>query len=136
MDELKYIYDECLRQKLQIEICYQEIKDKYMEYRINKFLEFEKKSNLIKNELVYYNENRDQINNLINAYKKILLQYMLYKKRIEILIKTQTTMDTGKLKLLIKDQQDMMQYVKNINQNLDTEKARELMVYLKDKLKK
>ena len=136
MDEFKNLYEECLTQKSQIEICYQEMKNKYMQYRINKFLEFEKKSNLIKNELIYYNENKDQINSLIDAYKKLLLQYMLYKRRIEMLIRTQTTMDTGKLKVLIKDQQDMMQYVKNINQNLDIEKARELIVYLKDKLKK
>ena len=136
MDSIKTIYDECIEQKEQIEICYQEMKDNYMQYRINKFLEFEKKSNLIKNELVYYNENRGQINGLIDAYKKLLLKYMLYKKRIEILIRTQTTMDTGKLRLLIKDQKDMMRYVKNINENLDESKARELMIYLKEKLTK
>ena len=135
MEEFKNMYEECLKQKTQIEICYQEIKNKYMQYRINKFLEFEKKSILIKNELVYYNENRNQINSLIGEYKKILLQYMLYKKRIEILIKTQTTMDTGKLKLLIKDQQDMMKYVKNINENLDLENTQEVISYLKENFK-
>ena len=127
MEEIEILYRECLAQKIKIQICYRNFKDSYMQFRIDKFVEMQRKNDLIKIELKYFADNRENINVMIDSYKQLLIRFLLFKKKMSFLINTpKQLIDEDQLKIMIDDQQKMMGFVNQINSKISDDKIGEV----------
>jgi len=134
MEEIEILYRECLAQKIKIQICYRNFKDSYMQFRIDKFVEMQRKNDLIKIELKYFADNRENINVMIDSYKHLLIRFLLFKKKITFLIdNTKPLIDEDQLKIMIDDQQKMMGFVNQINSKISDDKIGEVYDFIQTK---
>ena len=134
MEEIEILYRECLAQKIKIQICYRNFKDRYMQFRIDKFVEMQRKNDLIKIELKYFADNRENINVMIDSYKHLLIRFLLFKKKITFLIdNTKPLIDDDQMKIMIEDQQKMMGFVNQINSKISDDKIGEVYDFIQNK---
>ena len=134
MEEIEILYRECLAQKIKIQICYRNFKDSYMQFRIDKFVEMQRKNDLIKIELKYFADNRENINVMIDSYKHLLIRFLLFKKKITFLIdNTKPLIDDDQMKIMIEDQQKMMGFVNQINSKISDDKIGEVYDFIQTK---
>ena len=134
MEEIEILYRECLSQKIKIQICYRNFKDSYMQFRIDKFVEMQRKNDLIKIELKYFADNRENINVMIDSYKHLLIRFLLFKKKMSFLINTpKQLIDEDQLKIMIDDQQKMMGFVNQINSKISDDKIGEVYDFIQNK---
>ena len=134
MEEIEILYRECLSQKIKIQICYRNFKDSYMQFRIDKFVEMQRKNDLIKIELKYFADNRENINVMIDSYKHLLIRFLLFKKKITFLIdNTKPLIDDDQMKIMIEDQQKMMGFVNQINSKISDDKIGEVYDFIQNK---
>jgi len=134
MEEIEILYRECLAQKIKIQICYRNFKDSYMQFRIDKFVEMQRKNDLIKIELKYFADNRENINVMIDSYKHLLIRFLLFKKKITFLIdNTKPLIDDDQMKIMIEDQQKMMGFVNQINSKISDDKIGEVYDFIQNK---
>ena len=134
MEEIEILYRECLSQKIKIQICYRNFKDSYMQFRIDKFVEMQRKNDLIKIELKYFADNRENINVMIDSYKHLLIRFLLFKKKMTFLINTpKPLIDEDQLKIMIDDQQKMMGFVNQINSKISDDKIGEVYDFIQTK---
>ena len=134
MEEIEILYRECLAQKIKIQICYRNFKDSYMQFRIDKFVEMQRKNDLIKIELKYFADNRENINVMIDSYKQLLIRFLLFKKKMSFLINTpKQLIDEDQLKIMIDDQQKMMGFVNQINSKISDDKIGEVYDFIQNK---
>ena len=134
MEEIEILYRECLAQKIKIQICYRNFKDSYMQFRIDKFVEMQRKNDLIKIELKYFADNRENINVMIDSYKQLLIRFLLFKKKMSFLINTpKQLIDEDQLKIMIDDQQKMMGFVNQINSKISDDKIGEVYDFIQTK---
>jgi hypothetical protein len=134
MEEIEILYRECLSQKIKIQICYRNFKDSYMQFRIDKFVEMQRKNDLIKIELKYFADNRENINVMIDSYKQLLIRFLLFKKKMSFLINTpKQLIDEDQLKIMIDDQQKMMGFVNQINSKISDDKIGEVYDFIQTK---
>ena len=80
-------YKECLEKKAQIEICYKVLRENYIKYRIEIFNKSEDETKQIKEELIQIKQADIKNDEITKSYKELLLRYMVFKKKIELLIK-------------------------------------------------
>jgi len=105
-----------------------------MQFRIDKFVEMQRKNDLIKIELKYFADNRENINVMIDSYKHLLIRFLLFKKKITFLIdNTKPLIDDDQMKIMIEDQQKMMGFVNQINSKISDDKIGEVYDFIQNK---
>ena len=106
----------------------------YLQFRIDKFVEMQRKNDLIKIELKYFADNRENINVMIDSYKQLLIRFLLFKKKMSFLINTpKQLIDEDQLKIMIDDQQKMMGFVNQINSKISDDKIGEVYDFIQTK---
>jgi hypothetical protein len=133
--EIQEIYKECIEKKVQIELCYKVLRENYIKYRIDLFVNLQTQINEFKKQFFFYNANNIKNEKMINSYRDLLLKYTLFKKRIEILLKfSKPILDESTLTKMVDDQNTLMEMISKINKTLPENQINEIYEYIKAKM--
>ena len=133
---IEALYKETLEAKMKIEVCYKVIKENYMNYRIEAYNESKKSLLEIKKTLENFSKSVN-INAVFQEYKELLLKFIMYKKKIQLLIEsTQPLLKPKDIELMVKEQEQMLGFVDQIHNRFPKEKISELHDFIKTEINK
>ena len=132
---IEELYKETLEAKMKIEVCYKVIKENYVSYREEAYTESKKSLLEIKKTLEKHSKSVN-INAMFEEYKELLLKFIMYKKKIQLLVEsTQPIINEQDIDLMVKEQEQMLGFVDKIHNKFPKEKISELHDFIKNKVK-